>query len=69
MRAADAAAAGLREALARVGVVLPSLRASQPVDGNGHVELGGCNAGVATTLAEILNEAADAVPALRATVQ
>ncbi|MGD6757265.1 hypothetical protein [Streptomyces sp. BH105] len=66
LRAGEAAAAGLREALARVGVVLPSLLGGFPVQGNGRVELGGCNAGVATTLAEVLNAAADALPELRA---
>ncbi|MFJ7201052.1 MULTISPECIES: hypothetical protein [unclassified Streptomyces] len=66
LRAGEAAAAGLKEALARVGVVVPSLRAGFPVQGNGRVELGGCNAGTATRLAEVLNTAADEVPELRA---
>lgn len=66
-RAGLAAVAGLKEALARVGVVFPSLRASEPVAGSAHVELGGCSAGTATKLAEIINAAADAVPELRAT--
>ncbi|MFJ8957356.1 hypothetical protein ACIRO1_45425 [Streptomyces sp. NPDC102381] len=65
LRAGDVAAAGLREALTRVGIVLPSLLGGFPVQGNGRVELGGCNAGVATTLAEVLNAAADALPELR----
>jgi hypothetical protein len=64
-RAGQAAVAGLREALARVGVTLPSLRASEPVAGNAHVALGGCSAGTATKLAEIVNLAADALPELR----
>ncbi|MFJ8017378.1 hypothetical protein [Streptomyces sp. NPDC096339] len=57
--------AGLREALARVGIVIPSLGGGMPVAGHGRVELGGCNAGTATRLAEVVNAAADAVPALR----
>ncbi|GGW24471.1 hypothetical protein [Streptomyces alanosinicus] len=69
LRAGHAAAAGLKEALARVGVVIPSLRASQPVSGSGFVELGGCSAGTAITLAEVINSAADALPELRATVR
>lgn len=69
LRAADVAAAGLKEALARVGIVIPSLQAGFPVNGNGYVELGGCNAGTATKLAEVLNAAADALPELRTTVQ
>jgi hypothetical protein len=67
LRAGDVAVAGLREALARVGVTLPSARTAMPVAGQGHVELGGCSAGTATRLAEILNAAADALPELRAT--
>ncbi|MFI8365282.1 hypothetical protein ACIGD1_34660 [Streptomyces sp. NPDC085612] len=69
LRAGDVAAAGLKEALARVGIVFPSLQAGFPVNGNGRVELGGCNAGTATALAEVLNAAADALPELRATAQ
>ncbi|MFE7656328.1 hypothetical protein ACFU6M_26130 [Streptomyces bottropensis] len=69
MRAGEAAAKGLKEALARVGIVIPSLNGGFPVNGNGRVELGGCNAGVATRLAEVLNTAADALPELRATTQ
>ncbi|MFF9070550.1 hypothetical protein ACF09E_34910 [Streptomyces sp. NPDC014891] len=67
LRAGEAAAAGLKEALARVGIVIPSLNGGFPVNGTGRVELGGCNAGVATRLAEVLNAAADALPELRAT--
>ncbi|HWM36297.1 MAG TPA: hypothetical protein VNS49_04135 [Streptomyces sp.] len=59
------AAAGLKEALARVGVVVPSLRAGDPVAGSAFVELGGCNAGAVTKLAEVINAAADANPELR----
>lgn len=69
MRAGEAAAKGLKEALARVGIVIPSLGEGLPVNGNGRVELGGCNAGLATRLAEILNTAADELPQLRATTQ
>jgi hypothetical protein len=69
LRAGEVAAAGLKEALARVGVVFPSLWAGEPVNGNGSVELGNCNAGTATKLAEILNTAADELPELRATVR
>ncbi|MFI9214262.1 hypothetical protein ACIGW7_39800 [Streptomyces sp. NPDC053253] len=69
MRAGDAAAKGLKEALARVGIVIPSLAGGFPVNGSGRVELGGCNAGTATRLAEVLNAAADALPELRATTQ
>ncbi|MEU2184578.1 hypothetical protein [Streptomyces thermolilacinus] len=65
-RAGEAAAGGLKEALARVGVKLPSLAPGLPVGHGGRVELGGCNAGTATRLAEILNAAADALPELRA---
>ncbi|WP_172639216.1 hypothetical protein [Streptomyces tailanensis] len=65
MRAADAAVAGLKEALDRVGIKLPSLWAGQPVNGKAFVELGGCGAGVATKLAEVVNAAADALPELR----
>ncbi|MEC4020838.1 hypothetical protein [Streptomyces sp. H27-D2] len=67
LRAADAAVAELKEALARVGMSLPSLRAGMPVNGSGFVELGGCNAGAASRLAKIFNAAADALPELRAT--
>ncbi|MEU8623158.1 hypothetical protein [Streptomyces sp. NPDC048623] len=66
LRAGDVAAAGLREALARVGIVIPSLAADLPVNGNGFVRLGGCNAGTAVRLAEVLTAAADALPELRA---
>ncbi|WP_344287980.1 hypothetical protein [Streptomyces synnematoformans] len=66
LRAGEAAAGGLREALARVGVTVPSLAGGFPVQGNGRVHLGICNAGVATKLAEVLNAAADALPELRA---
>ncbi|MEU6946575.1 hypothetical protein ABZ957_15305 [Streptomyces sp. NPDC046316] len=69
LRAGEVAAAGLKEALARVGVVIPSLQAGFPVNGNGRVELGGCNAGLATRLAEVLNAAADGLPELRATTE
>lgn len=69
VRAGATAAAGLKEALARVGITIPSLRASEPVNGSGFVNLGGCNAGTATTLAEIINAAADALPELRIPVQ
>ncbi|MFF4426805.1 hypothetical protein ACFY04_39720 [Streptomyces sp. NPDC001549] len=67
MRAGEAAAAGLKEALARVGIIVPSPGAGYPVNGTGRGELGGCNAGLATRLAEVLNTAADALPELRAT--
>lgn len=65
LRAGEAAAAALREALDRVGVTFPSLHPGHPVGENAFVELGGCNAGTATRLAEILNTAADALPELR----
>ncbi|WP_432040998.1 hypothetical protein [Streptomyces chartreusis] len=68
-RAGEVAAAGLKEALSRVGIVFPSLWAGEPVNGNGSVELGGCNAGTATKLAEVINAAADVLPELRATVR
>ncbi|WSR73684.1 hypothetical protein OG452_34995 (plasmid) [Streptomyces sp. NBC_01197] len=67
LRAGDVAVAGLKEALARVGIVIPSLQAGFPVNGSGRVELGGCNAGTATRLAEVINAAADSVPELRVT--
>ncbi|MEU1078507.1 hypothetical protein ABZ404_38610 [Streptomyces sp. NPDC005878] len=66
VRAGIAAAAGLREALNRVGITIPSLRGSQPVNGCAFVDLGGMNAGTAVRLTEVLNQAADAVPDLRA---
>ncbi|MFF2572668.1 hypothetical protein [Streptomyces sp. NPDC058084] len=69
LRAGDVAAAGLKEALARVGIVIPSLHGGFPVNGSGRVELGGCNAGTATRLAEVLNAAADGLPELRATTK
>ncbi|WP_244967411.1 hypothetical protein [Streptomyces cacaoi] len=65
-RAGEVAAAGLRDALARVGITLPSLGADLPVCGSGRVNLGGCTAGTATALAEIVTAAADARPDLRA---
>jgi hypothetical protein len=65
VRAGIAAAAGLKEALARVGITIPSLRGSQPVNSHAFVELGGISAGTAVRIAEVLNQAADAVPALR----
>lgn len=67
LRAGESAVRGLREALARVGIVLPSVRASMPVNGQGHVDLGGCSAGTAVRLAEAVNAAADARPDLRTT--
>lgn len=67
LRAGATAAAGLKEALDRVGVNLPSLTGTPPVQERAHVELGGCAAGVATKLAEVINAAADAHPDLRAT--
>ncbi|MEV6332235.1 hypothetical protein [Streptomyces sp. NPDC051909] len=66
LRAGEAAAAALQEALARVGIVVPSLRPSLPVNGTAFVELGGCSAGTAVRLAEVLTAAADALPELRA---
>ncbi|MEV6549949.1 hypothetical protein AB0M57_14765 [Streptomyces sp. NPDC051597] len=60
-----AAAAALREALARVGITLPSVRGSTPLAGTAFVELGGTAAGTATRLAEIVHAAADARPDLR----
>ncbi|MEE6269128.1 hypothetical protein V2E29_26265 [Streptomyces diastatochromogenes] len=56
------AAAALAAALARPGVVLPSLRSPVvPANGHGFVELGGCNAALAPQLARRVNEAADAL--------
>ncbi len=65
-RAGEAATRGLRDALARVGICLPSLRGGVGRAGQGEVELGACPAGLATRLAEVLDIAADAVPELRA---
>jgi hypothetical protein len=59
-KAADAAAADLKAALARVGLALPSLRSAAPVAHYGFVELGGCNATLAAELASVINAAADA---------
>ncbi|MGI5530369.1 hypothetical protein ACQEVX_24180 [Streptomyces syringium] len=58
--ASDAAAADLRAALARHGLVIPSLRSCEPVDHRGFVELGGCRAEVAARLAQVLDAAAEA---------
>ena len=66
-RAADVAAKALQEALARVGVTFPSLRASEPVNSRGFLDLGGLGAGTAVRLAEILTQAADEIPDLRTT--
>ncbi|MFE3770813.1 hypothetical protein [Streptomyces sp. NPDC059122] len=67
--AGTTAAAALAAALARLGIVLPSLRSSiVPVNGHGFVELGGCNAALASRLAQGINEAADALEASRAGV-
>jgi hypothetical protein len=65
MRAGDDAARDLREALARVGLKFPSLQGGMPVDGRGHVELGGCSADMASRLAAALHAIADTVPARR----
>ncbi|MYX07736.1 hypothetical protein GTW98_13130 [Streptomyces sp. SID8375] len=59
LRVGDAAAADLKAALARVDLVLPSLRGSWPVNGGGFVELGGCSAKLAAQLADIINAGAD----------
>ncbi|MFD7235125.1 hypothetical protein ACFWAT_07425 [Streptomyces syringium] len=56
--ASDAAAAHLRAALARHGLVIPSLCSSEPVNHRGFVELGGCGADVAARLAQVLDAAA-----------
>lgn len=61
--AGDKAAADLKAALARVDLALPSLRSSEPVTDNGFVELGGCNARLATQIAEVINAGADALQA------
>lgn len=60
-QAGDAAADALKAALARVGLALPSLRGSQPVNHHGFVELGGCGAELANRNAEVVNAAADAL--------
>ncbi|WJY43263.1 hypothetical protein QT196_39070 (plasmid) [Streptomyces sp. P9-2B-2] len=65
-RAGATAASTLAAALARLDVVLPSLRGSHPVNGRGFVDLGGCNAELASRLAQRINEAADALDASRA---
>lgn len=65
LRAGDVATAALKEALARVGMTLPSLTSGYPVGGRAFVELGGCSAGTAVQLAEIITAAADSVPQLR----
>lgn len=63
-RIADAEGAldGLREALAAVGVTLPSLRLHHSTwsgddDGPGHIELGACNVATARQLAAALRKA------------
>lgn len=66
LREGAAAAEALRQALARVGVVIPSLRGDQPVVGRPMVNLGGCTAEVATALAAVATAAADAQPESRA---
>ncbi|MEU9994185.1 hypothetical protein [Streptomyces sp. NPDC050848] len=49
-----------------MGIDISSLAPDFPVNGNAFVRLGGCNAGTATRLGELLNAAADALPELRA---
>ncbi|MFE2162883.1 DUF6415 family natural product biosynthesis protein [Streptomyces lydicus] len=49
----------------RLGVVLPSLRSSSPVNGHGFVELGGCSAALASQPAQRINDAVDAQDASR----
>lgn len=61
--AGDKAVEDFKAALARVGLVLPSLRSEEPVDGSGFVTLGGCNVQLATRLAEVINAGADALQA------
>lgn len=63
--AGEAAASDLAAALARLGIVLPSLRSSSPVNGRGFVELGGCSAALASKLAERINDATIAQEASR----
>ncbi|WP_405747299.1 hypothetical protein OG422_29485 [Streptomyces sp. NBC_01525] len=58
--AGAAAASALAAALARLGIVLPSLRSSSPVNGHGFVELGGCSAALASQLAQRIDDAASA---------
>ncbi|WP_326813966.1 hypothetical protein [Streptomyces sp. NBC_01763] len=56
----DEATAALKAGPARVDLILPSLRSSQPVNGHGFVVLGGCNVDFAARLAELINAGADA---------
>ncbi|MFH9230133.1 hypothetical protein [Streptomyces lydicus] len=58
--AGTAAASGLAATPARLGVVLPSLRSSSPVNEHGFVELGGCSAALASQPAQRINDAVDA---------
>lgn len=67
LRAGRTAATGLREALSRIGIVLPSLQGGHPaLDGTALVDPGGCPAGTVARLTEARTTAADALPGLRA---
>ncbi len=57
-RLAIVAAERLRAALAAHGITIPSLRGSYPVMDAPFVELGGCSADVADTLAGVLEKGA-----------
>jgi hypothetical protein len=64
-RASDEAVEALTAALERAGLVLPSLRSTQPVAGGGFVELGGCSSDLAARLAVIVAAGAQALRADR----
>jgi hypothetical protein len=61
LRTGDEAAGALRDALARHGLTLPSLAGDVPVAGEPMVRLGGAHVSPVKQLAQILNDAADAL--------
>jgi hypothetical protein len=63
------AAAGLTATLQHAGLTLPTVQVAPPPRRADIVSLGGCSAGAAVTLAEIVNAAADATPNLRVTAR
>ncbi|MFE5691385.1 hypothetical protein ACFQ7B_11870 [Streptomyces erythrochromogenes] len=60
-QAGEDAVTNLRAALALADLILPSLSNDGPVAGHGFVRLGGCNAGFANRLAEVVAAGADAL--------
>ncbi|MGW3321368.1 hypothetical protein [Streptomyces virginiae] len=60
-QAGEDAVTNLQAALALANLTLPSLSNDGPVAGHGFVRLGGCNAGFANRLAEVIAAGADAL--------